>query len=484
MNIEKKDSQKVCFRKKVGLIIAGVFLGLAILEIFLRICGLIFVSSQEFSNRRSMKQKDTYKIVCLGESTTAFFRTEPYPPLLEEILNNANVGTRFSVINKGAVSAGTPDIMYGLKDNLDLYKPDMVIVMMGINDCGYLSYKVIPSFGPEFFLGHLRTYNFFKLIWQGFINRLKEIKKSQSLKQGSRIFPEQLRKYVMEKNRLNGISPSEKNQLVAGENNSFVQQGVGYLERGDVSRAEDCFKRAIISSPKDSRAYRNLGWLYIGQGRHEEAEIKFREAIQLSPGVSESHFGLGLACKGQNKSRFPEVEVAFKKAIELNPANYSVYRELGNTYILQGKYQQAADLFKEFRIRNPRNVQIYQDLVQLNEAQGQSDKAAALGQDCFRRVTVKNYLRMKEILDERKIKLVCVQYPMREAAPLREIFKDKKGIVFVDNEKVFKDAVNNSNYSEYFIDRMFYDFGHCTKKGNWLLAKNIAGVILKEVFSK
>jgi hypothetical protein len=55
-------------------------------------------------------------------------------------------------------------------------------------------------------------------------------------------------------------------------------------------------------------------------------------------------------------------------------------------------------------------------------------------------------------------------------------------VLFVDNEAVFKNAICNAGYNTYFIDMFGGDFGHCTSLGNRLLAENIAGVILKEVF--
>jgi len=100
--------------------------------------------------------------------------------------------------------------------------------------------------------------------------------------------------------------------------------------------------------------------------------------------------------------------------------------------------------------------------------------------------TIDNYHTLKQILDKRKIKLVCVQYPMRNIGPLKKIFKEETegSIVFVDNERIFKDAIIKEGYKEYFRDMFGGDFGHCTDKGNILLAENIANVILKEVFNK
>ena len=78
--------------------------------------------------------------------------------------------------------------------------------------------------------------------------------------------------------------------------------------------------------------------------------------------------------------------------------------------------------------------------------------------------------------------MVCVQYPLCSVEPLKKIFEGQRGIIFVDNEKIFVEAVEKDGYKEYFKDIFGGIFGHCTEKGNRLLAKNIANVILKEVF--
>ncbi len=52
-------------------------------------------------------------------------------------------------------------------------------------------------------------------------------------------------------------------------------------------------------------------------------------------------------------------------------------------------------------------------------------------------------------------------------------------IVFVDNEQIFKDAVGRDGFSAYFTDAFAGDFGHCTKKGNRLLAEHVADAIMR-----
>ena len=59
-----------------------------------------------------------------------------------------------------------------------------------------------------------------------------------------------------------------------------------------------------------------------------------------------------------------------------------------------------------------------------------------------------------------------------------------KGIIFIDNERIFKSALHQASYNEYFTDVFGDDSGHCTLSRYKLLAKNIANIILKELFKK
>ncbi|MEI6831385.1 MAG: hypothetical protein WCK61_01610 [Candidatus Omnitrophota bacterium] len=111
-------------------------------------------------------------------------------------------------------------------------------------------------------------------------------------------------------------------------------------------------------------------------------------------------------------------------------------------------------------------------------------KADGLRFQYYNPVTIANYRKIKNILEKRKIKLVCVQYPVRGIKPLKSIFIGQEDVIFVDNEEIFKKALLKTSYKEYFTDMFAGDFGHCTPKGNKLLAENIANVILKEVFKK
>ena len=430
----KNIPKKISLPQKIALILFGLFLTIVILEISLRIGGFAILYMQEHRNLQSIKQKGSFRIMCLGESTTQ----GQYPHYLEEILNQSNIGIKFSVIDKGLGGTKTAIILSRLEANLDKYRPDMVITMMGINDGGrHMPYEAASTSKIALTLHSFKVYKLTRLIWLHMVTKFKETHEKQ---------------YVLQHKQV--------------------------------------FKKAIEINPDSDSAYIKLGWLYRDQGRFIEAEQSFKKAIELHPNNS-AYAGL-LGRRYMDKRRSIKSEQSFKKAIELNPNN-SAYAGLVWLYMEQERYIEAEQSFKKAIEINPNNERLYGCLATIYRKIGNNElseayerKANSLMDKYYNPATVNSYRTLKRILDKRKIRLVSVQYPMRNIASLKKIFKEEMegSIVFVDNEKIFKDAIKKEGYKEYFKDMFGGDFGHCTKKGNRLLAENIANTILKEIFGK
>jgi tetratricopeptide (TPR) repeat protein len=562
---------KIPFKQKISLVLASIFLCLVLLEICLRLGGFTLSFLQERRNKISLRQKGTYRIMCLGESNTA----GQYPSFLEEILNQRNIGIRFSVIDRGVVGTNTSAILGCLELNLNNYHPDMVVTMMGMSDERAKYYGGIDDADTMLFKKS-RTYRWLRLIWKHIIEKRRMAvisEKSAKYPQAERVSREAVK-----------FNPKD--------DEGFFELGRLYRDENKFSQAEDSFKKTVELNPKNDQAYIELGWLYQNQGKFSQAEDSFRKAIELNSENNQAYFELGRFYENQNK--LSQAEDAFKKAIEMNPENYNTYLELGRLYQNQGKFSQAEDIFKKAIELNPENYNAYLELgrlyqrqekfsqmkdsfkkaIELNpkndrayfglgrfyESQGKFSQAEDIFQkaielnpknygaylelgwfyrnhgkfsqaeDIFKRaielnpkneraygailvlyeemgkpelaeeyaektntvrlgyykpVTVNNHRKLKEILDKRGIRLVCAQYPMRSIGPLKNIFEGtEEGVIFVDNERIFRDAVKKDGFRAYFRDIFAGDFGHCTEKGNRLLAENIARVILKEVFSK
>ena len=460
MSKNNQNKTKIPLRQKTILIILGFFLTAIILEVGLRLGGFTLLSLQESKNRASLKQKSTYRILCLGESTTQ----QQWPPLLEDILNQSNMGIKFSVIDKGIVGTTTSIILAKLESNLNAYQPDIVITMMGINDGGsHLPYEPVLNSKGMNFLKSFRIYKLTKLLWLHIVIRLKEIESYRLSRHATRIKP--------------SLKKTALRQLDAQKNNS------------DSSEESLRLKKAIELNPGNAKAHTALVKLYRDQGKFSEAEALFKKTIELNPGSAEAHIELAWLYRFQGK--LPEAEALFKKAIELNPGSAKAHTALAWLYRFQGKLPEAEELLKKYIELNPGNEQVCAELEVVYETMGKPGlaieygrKARELGLNHYIPITTANYHKLRAILDKKGIVYVCVQYPMRPLKTLKMIFEGQRNIIFVDNEKVFKDAISKDGYCEYFWDMFGGDFGHCTEKGNRLLAENIANVILKEVFKK
>ena len=120
-------------RQNIGLVLFGLFVCLVLMEAGLRISGALYRASRDRRNREALRDAGAYRILCLGESTTAGFG-DAYPAHLERILNTRLPGKTFKVINEGIGGAKTGLILSNLPGNMEKYKPHMIITMMGVND--------------------------------------------------------------------------------------------------------------------------------------------------------------------------------------------------------------------------------------------------------------------------------------------------------------------------------------------------------------
>lgn len=282
MNMSAKEGK---IKKKIVILLMGFLLCFAIVEIGLYGIGYLFKASQEKLNKAALLEKqNSYRIICLGDSTTAIGGKESWPGQLEEVLNDRNPGKDFCVINKGVVLIDSGGIWSSLEKSLSEYDPHMIIIMAGLND-----------------------------------------------------------------------------------------------------------------------AKKDLSKSLFGKIKHRLHILKtYRLAEQFWPAI-----------------------------FHANPIDYD------NT------------------------EKAYKDSE-----------------------TIDNFNKIKNLSDAREIKLVIMQYPLRAIEPLKDIFHSGNDVIYVDNEDLFKEALREGDFEDYFADRFAGDFGHCTKKGNRMIAENIVSTIEKSIARK
>ena len=467
---------KISLRRKITLVLFGIFLSFVVLEIGLRLWGYIYLSVQEYRNYLTFKKKGDYRILCLGESTTA----GAYPRFLEEALNQQKIGIKFCVINEGIPAVSTAYILAKLEANLNKYSPDMVITMMGINNENEVApYRNIVVSKIMFFLKSFRTYKLARLLSLHVSGRLKEMDsigtKGHRREANTAGFTGNLNEDMQKKAESRGLDF----RLVDN-----------YTFEGKYVQAEEEVKKMIEQDPQDYRAYLKLAHCYRLTSQILLAEEWYKKIIGLNPQNDQAYYELA-NLYGQ-EGQYSQSEDMYKKAIERNPRNSLAYAELGRLLIFCGKYAQAETALKKAIELNPTDYVAYGSLMVMYKEKGKDGvlrqpwmkKNKLMPAFCYRADARYDYLKLKGILDSRKIRLVSMQYPMRSVQPLKDILRQEDGIIFVDNEKIFQDAVGEQGYKAYFTDMAGGDFGHCTDKGNRLLAENIAKVILKEIFGR
>ncbi len=463
------------------MIIFGISLFVVMLEIILRLGGVAYLSLQEFRNRLSLERSvpGQFRILCLGESTTALGGRDSYPSLLEEILNQRLSPKKFNVINRGLPSLDTNVILAELEYNLNKYNPRIVIAMMGINDDSISLSRGDTISRMKCFVKSLRVYKTAVLLSARF--RSKNTLKNAYFEQGLAFL--ELRHYPEAERMF-----SQAARLAPREPLAYIFLSRCYYEQGLNVEAQRLIDNAQRLAGKYPQAYVDLGWYYYDVGFFARAEEMLKKAIEFNPRNPDYYYDLAQFC--QSQGRYPEAEAFFKKTIELKAGNdYNIYVDFGLHYFERGLFPEAENMLKRSLRMNADDPRVYWYLGFVKESQGKKDDAVSYFNrmksvlDPAHKTTSRNYAQLRDVVLRRGIKLVCAQYPLRNVETLERMFTDPEGIVLVDNEGIFKEALKDGRYQDYFVDKFAGDFGHCTRKGNMLLANNIAQAIIKEYFN-
>ncbi|HEW81572.1 MAG TPA: hypothetical protein ENH18_04295 [Nitrospirae bacterium] len=169
---------KSSIKQKLLLIIFGLFIALLLTEGFFRIAGLIV---HEENILPSEKKDNTYRILCIGDSSTYGLGSTDsekysYPAQLHTLLNTQSSNNEFEVVNLGVRGINSSQVVNRFKYNILKYNPDMVIVMIGINDGWNLEESNILKYYNERFIkklllslelivNRLKVYQFMKLVF-------------------------------------------------------------------------------------------------------------------------------------------------------------------------------------------------------------------------------------------------------------------------------------------------------------------------------
>lgn len=266
----------------------------------------------------------------------------------------------------------------------------------------------------------------------------------------------------------------------------YVSLGIEYINRGDYDKFEQLAKKAIALNPRNDSAYSQLGRVYFWQKKGHRAVQMCLKALELNPNNIESLSNLGQSY--QAWGRWEEAEEFYQRILDIQPGHH-ILTNLINGYLRRKEFTKAEEICLNNLRACPRNPRVLGAVVFLYDSLGKeelvriySEQLREISTACFNKDTARAYQRAREITQNNRCALLCMQYPMLNIQPMKGIFGKNQNVIFVDNEQIFKDAVRHGAFSEYFHDNFGGDFGHCTRKGNRLLAEHLAEILLNRCF--
>ncbi len=437
-------------------VIGGVIGFLLVLEFGLRAVGPLSAGVQEQRNRLSLRDHEAVRILCIGESITAFGGKTAYPKLLERELNSRDGGDRYVVVNGGRPGTDSTGIIDRIGRQLERYDPDIVVSMMGINDARIRLGDHAPTFGSRG--GFLHTsYAYHRL----------NIALAELLTSSAEENEE-------DKTAMPTAAPSDLPTTTAGlEDVLFETPNIvsltHLLEAYDRENAGEAADRVVAlvhartdeKSSGSSQVVADIGAALYAADHHVLAiELLERGRDQESPpnenwGTLARLYGHRVA----QLTKHAELEGARKlalRALAYAPAEdvatrSILYSQIALIYSLEGAPREAGEHATRSRELRASNVNV---------------------------ATQKNYRLLYETLSQNDILLIAAEYPGRDVGSLSRLLVGLPGVVIADNENPFREATAGGGYYDYFTDNFAGDVGHLNERGRQIIARNVADAIL------
>jgi Flp pilus assembly protein TadD len=117
--------------------------------------------------------------------------------------------------------------------------------------------------------------------------------------------------------------------------------------RGMPELAEQRYREAIQSAPKDAEAHLGLGALLLDQDRLADADASFRTALELTPGSNDANLGLDAVAIRRGGEGLAKAETDLRRIIAANPKMPRAHYLLGLVHQQRSEHAEAAVCFRK-----------------------------------------------------------------------------------------------------------------------------------------
>lgn len=165
-------------------------------------------------------------------------------------------------------------------------------------------------------------------------------------------------------------------QAVPGNPAALERLGSVYAAQGDLGRAETQFQESLKAKPDGVDALIGLVRIYLRQRKTDQALQRVQQQIARTSsdsGGAQLYEILGEVYTTQKN--WAKAEEAYRKAISIDPSNFTAYSLLGQLFLVQNSADKAIREFENVLKVNPRSTQAHIVLAVIHESVDNAGKA-------------------------------------------------------------------------------------------------------------
>jgi tetratricopeptide (TPR) repeat protein len=153
----------------------------------------------------------------------------------------------------------------------------------------------------------------------------------------------------------------------------LVNQGLGFLQKGDLNSAYQRFTQSLQISPDFAEVHYGLAWYYIKTGDLPRSELEFEKAIQLKPDYPDAYADLGDVYMQEGK--YNQAEKVYTQAISLGIEIPHMLNNMGNLYAQLGNPDRAISYYQKAIAQKKDFAQAYYGLALIYYQQGNLEES-------------------------------------------------------------------------------------------------------------
>lgn len=154
---------------------------------------------------------------------------------------------------------------------------------------------------------------------------------------------------------------------------SHSNLGLGFVEAGEMDRAESEFRRALELDPVAEIAHNNLAGILLRQGKKQEAEYHYQEAVRLKPDYTLARISLGGVLR--EKGQYEDAAVQFRQVLIKDPDDPVANKNLGNALLRTGSPDIALPHLEKACLHSPHDIEVLLDIGEALSILGRTDEA-------------------------------------------------------------------------------------------------------------